>query len=99
MKKLETILASRQGRCCFDLTLTCIYVALFSISSSNHSSDIVISCSFFCFLFADELSGDVFDMLLNLGEFTEFKDLMISFKQSKAQPNGGLDFSIAGKRV
>lgn len=34
--------------------------------------------------FKDELSGEVFDLLLSLGDFLEFKDLMLSFKRSKA---------------
>lgn len=41
----------------------------------------------------DELSGEVFDTLLSIGDFLEFKDLMLSFKASKtpvpvAAPSG-----------
>lgn len=62
----------------------------------------------------DELGGEVFELLTSLGDFTEFKDLMISHKNSKQQqqqnasnssgssdaPTGfGLDFAISGKKV
>jgi hypothetical protein len=52
----------------------------------------------------DDLSGEVFDLLITLGDFLEFKDLMLSFKRSKAESKssksgGGLDLSITGKHV
>jgi uncharacterized membrane protein len=31
----------------------------------------------------DDLSGEVFDLMVSLGDFLEFKDLMLSFKKSK----------------
>ena len=31
----------------------------------------------------DEISGEIFDLLLSLSDFTEFKDLMLSYKKSK----------------
>ncbi len=54
---------------------------------------------------SDELGGEVFELLTSLGEFSEFKDLMIAYKQSKAAPTSsgptgfGLDFAISGKKV
>lgn len=40
----------------------------------------------------------MFELLLSLGDFTEFKDLMISHKQSKTAPaGGGFDLHISGK--
>lgn len=36
----------------------------------------------------DEITGDVFDMLMSFTDFTEFKDLMLSYKNS---PPGGLN--------
>jgi hypothetical protein len=47
----------------------------------------------------DELGGEVFELLTTLGDFTEFKDLMLSYKQSKTMPSLGLDFAISGKKV
>ena len=38
----------------------------------------------------DEISGDVFELLYGLGDFTEFKDTMISHKRSLA-PHSGND--------
>mmetsp|Transcript_22040 Transcript_22040/g.26029 ORF Transcript_22040/g.26029 Transcript_22040/m.26029 type:complete len:184 (-) Transcript_22040:92-643(-) len=36
----------------------------------------------------DEICGDVFDLLLSLGDFAEFKDLMLDHKRTKARRNG-----------
>jgi hypothetical protein len=52
-----------------------------------------------CLFYKDELGGEVFELLTTLGEFTEFKDLMLSYKQSKTMPSLGLDFAISGKKV
>ena len=38
----------------------------------------------------DQICGDIFDLLLSLSDFSEFKDLMLSFKSQKA---GGIDKS------
>lgn len=37
---------------------------------------------------SDELHSDVFDVLLTLGDFEEFKSLMVSFKQQVAFERG-----------
>lgn len=54
-------------------------------------------------LFLDELSGDVFDVMSSLGDFHEFKELMLSQKRAKniVNPSGGLglDLCITGKHV
>ena len=51
----------------------------------------------------DELSGDVFDVMSSLGDFHEFKELMLSQKRAKniVNPSGGLglDLCITGKHV
>ncbi|KAF5830594.1 the ARF-like 2 binding protein BART-domain-containing protein [Dunaliella salina] len=39
-----------------------------------------------------ELMSDVFDLLLSLGDFETFKDMMLSFKQE--QSGGGLGFEV-----
>lgn len=33
--------------------------------------------------YSDEISGEIFDLLLSLGDFTEFKEMMISHKKQK----------------
>ena len=35
-----------------------------------------------------EICGDIFDLLLSLSDFGEFKDLMLSFKAQSAQGGG-----------
>lgn len=37
----------------------------------------------------DQICGDIFDLLLSLSDFQEFKDLMLSFKAEKAGGAGG----------
>jgi hypothetical protein len=48
----------------------------------------------FC-LVIDEVSSDVFDLLLSMGDFTEFKELMLSHKRALATGDnaagGGLE--------
>lgn len=34
------------------------------------------------------MSGDVFDLLLSIGDFTEFKELMLSNKRAMASSGG-----------
>ena len=41
----------------------------------------------------DEISGEIFDMLLSLGDYSEFKHMMLSHK---AEKNGGASLSING---
>ena len=41
----------------------------------------------------DELGGEVFDFLLSLGDFSEFKETMLSYK---SKGKGQLDLSISG---
>eukprot|EP00603_Paraphysomonas_imperforata_P014938 CAMPEP_0114466584 /NCGR_PEP_ID=MMETSP0104-20121206/9149_1 /TAXON_ID=37642 ORGANISM="Paraphysomonas imperforata, Strain PA2" /NCGR_SAMPLE_ID=MMETSP0104 /ASSEMBLY_ACC=CAM_ASM_000202 /LENGTH=153 /DNA_ID=CAMNT_0001639957 /DNA_START=113 /DNA_END=574 /DNA_ORIENTATION=- len=36
----------------------------------------------------DEISGEIFDLLLSLSDFSEFKDLMLSYKRSKGDRRG-----------
>jgi ADP-ribosylation factor-like protein 2-binding protein len=53
----------------------------------------------------DELAGEVFETLTSLGDFTEFKDLMIATKSMKARGGmggamgGGFDLSVSGSGV
>lgn len=48
--------------------------------------------------FVDELSGEIFDLLISLGDFLEFKDNMVSYKNAKGSPNSfNLDLSVSGK--
>jgi len=37
---------------------------------------------------AEEISGDLFDLLIGLGDFSEFKALMLSFKDQVASERG-----------
>lgn len=46
----------------------------------------------------DELCGDVFDVLLSMSDFEEFKDLMVSQKHAKNKTNP-FDFNVVGKSV
>ncbi len=43
---------------------------------------------------ADEMIGDVFDMLMSFTEFEEFKDLMVSYKHQKEGKGGWVDAAI-----
>jgi uncharacterized membrane protein YgcG len=43
----------------------------------------MLLCGSFFSLFVEELAGEVFDLLLSLGDFMEFKDLMLSYKRNK----------------
>jgi ADP-ribosylation factor 2-binding protein len=46
----------------------------------------------------DELSGDVFDVLLSMSDFEEFKDLMVSQRHAKFKTSP-FDFNVVGKSV
>jgi hypothetical protein len=41
-----------------------------------------------------ELDGEVFDLLMSLGDFSEFKQLMLSYKQAKH--SNGTDIASLG---
>lgn len=50
----------------------------------------------------DDLAGEVFETLTAMGDFTEFKDLMIATKNMKTGTGagaGGLDLSVSGMGV
>lgn len=48
----------------------------------------------------EEITADVFDVLLSLGDFTVFKDIMLSYKASKAgRCNDDLNLSLDGSSV
>ena len=53
-------------------------------------------------LLLDELSGEIFDLLYSLGDFMEFKDVMVAQKDLKKTTQrgpksaGGLDLSVSG---
>merc|ERR1719487_111885 len=44
----------------------------------------------------DEISGEIFDMLLSLGDYSEFKQMMLSHK---AEKNGESSLSISGMHL
>jgi ADP-ribosylation factor 2-binding protein len=46
----------------------------------------------------DEVSGEIFDLLLSMGDFTEFKDLMLSHKRAMASGGAatGRDLQLCG---
>lgn len=44
----------------------------------------------------DQLGGEVFDLLLSLGDFSEFKETMLSYKN---KGKGHLDLSISGHHL
>ena len=57
-------------------------------------------------LCSDELSGETFDLLCSLGDFMEFKAVMVAQKNMKgasasvkAGRGGGLDLSISGHHL
>jgi len=45
---------------------------------------------------SDQLSGEVFDLLLSLADFSEFKETMLSYKNKS---KGQLDLSICGHHL
>eukprot|EP01041_Mallomonas_annulata_P002739 gene2739-5394_t len=45
---------------------------------------------------SDQLSGDVFDLLISLGDFNEFKQLMLSQKRTKNSGSELLGLSVQG---
>ena len=49
--------------------------------------------------FADEISGEIFDLLLSLGDFTEFKEMMLSYKRAHSEVKGVGGLSIAGHHL
>ena len=44
----------------------------------------------------DDLSGDVFDLLMSLGDFSEFKQLMLSVKKAKSGGDNSGSLAICG---
>ena len=46
----------------------------------------------------DQLGGEVFDILFSLGDFSEFKDNMIAYKNS-SNNSRSLDLSISGHQL
>lgn len=44
----------------------------------------------------EEISGEIFDMLLSLGDYAEFKQMMLSHK---AERSGGAGLSISGTHL
>ena len=47
-----------------------------------------------CWMSSGELDGEVFDLLMSLGDFSEFKQLMLSHKQAKH--SNGTDIASLG---
>ena len=50
-------------------------------------------------VYADEISGEIFDLLLSLGEFTEFKEMMLSYKRARSEAKGVGGISISGHNL
>jgi len=72
MRKFEEDIAARKG-----------------IFMHKHAFAAYCTCHHFSYPHpADEVSGDVFDLLLSIGDFTEFKDLMLSHKRAAASSSG-----------
>ena len=51
----------------------------------------------------DEMDTEIFDLLLSLSDFDEFKEVMLSYKKPVNKPttntNGGIfDFAITGSK-
>lgn len=47
----------------------------------------------------DEISPEILDILMSLGDFVEFKQMMLSVKRGKKEANSLDNFSIDGKHV
>ncbi len=47
----------------------------------------------------DELSAEIFDLLMSLGDFVEFKQMMLSYKRQKNNIQSLDNFAIAGRHV
>lgn len=47
----------------------------------------------------EELSAEIFDLLMALGDFSEFKDMMLSYKRQQNSASSIDNFKIAGSHV
>jgi hypothetical protein len=48
---------------------------------------------------ADEVSGEIFDLLTSLADFAEFKELMLSYKRAKSEYKSCGPFGIEGLQI
>lgn len=48
---------------------------------------------------SDEISGEIFDLLVSLGDFTEFKEMMLSYKRVGNEAKGVGGISISGRHL
>mmetsp|Transcript_24550 Transcript_24550/g.22303 ORF Transcript_24550/g.22303 Transcript_24550/m.22303 type:complete len:152 (-) Transcript_24550:89-544(-) len=46
----------------------------------------------------DEISGEIFDLLSSMGDFNEFKDLMLNYKREQNK-SGKNELSLSGKHI
>ena len=51
------------------------------------------------FVFLDEVSGEIFDLLTSLADFGEFKELMLSYKRAKSEYKTSGPFAIEGLHI
>jgi len=47
----------------------------------------------------EELSAEIFDLLMALGDFNEFKEMMLSYKRQQNNSGSIDNFKIAGRHV
>ena len=50
-------------------------------------------------MYLEELSAEIFDLLMALGDFAEFKELMLSYKRQKQNVNSIDNYKISGRHV
>ena len=81
MARFEGLVAGRPGRFVHSLHINSRYC-------------IVIQRDWYDFV--DELGGEIFDMLTSLGDFMEFKDLILNYKRMRA---GADCLELSGRHV
>ena len=81
MRRFETMVASRPGSFAFPLYAE---ICLFDLDIFYHH-------------YSDELGGEIFDILLSLSDFTEFKDMILNYKRSHM--SGGDSIFVRGQHV
>jgi hypothetical protein len=66
------------------------------------NTHIVIEMSDSCvcwLMLSDEISGEIFDLLVSLGEFSEFKEMMLAYKRVGHEAKGVGGISISGRHL
>lgn len=89
MASFEDMVSRRQGELCtfFFLFIRCIFLLI---------------CCFYFSMFLDEIGGEIFDLLLSLADFGEFKDMMLSHRKAREEQKDGdtlMSLAVSGTHV